>query len=46
MMASGLMTINPPYVLREELSVMMPWLTRTLAQGPGADWRLIELAGE
>jgi len=46
MMGSGLVIVNPPYVLRDELQILLPWLTDTLAQGPDADWRLIDLAGE
>ena len=46
MMGSGLIMINLPWTLADELRVLMPWLTETMALGPGADWRLIPLTGE
>ncbi|SDU28742.1 23S rRNA (adenine(2030)-N(6))-methyltransferase RlmJ [Stappia sp. ES.058] len=46
MMGSGLVVINPPWILADELRVLMPWLTETMALGAGADWRLIPLVGE
>lgn len=36
----GMVIVNPPYVLRSELGVLMPWLTQTLKQDPGADHRV------
>jgi 23S rRNA (adenine2030-N6)-methyltransferase len=37
---SGLFIINPPWTLEETLRQTLPWLTRQLAQGEGAAWRL------
>jgi len=44
--ASGLILVNPPWRLDEELAALLPWLTRRLAQGPGAAHRLDWLVGE
>ncbi len=46
MKASGLMIINPPYLLKETLEQLLPWLSTTLGQGFGASWRVRELVGE
>lgn len=43
---SGLMLVNPPWPLWEELEQTLPWLAGELAQsGPGG-WRMDWLAGE
>ena len=43
---SGLMLVNPPWPLWEELEQTLPWLAEELAQsGPGG-WRMDWLAGE
>ncbi len=44
--ASGLILVNPPWRLDEDLAEMLPWLSRRLAQGPGAAYRLEWLVGE
>jgi 23S rRNA (adenine2030-N6)-methyltransferase len=36
----GLLIINPPWRLAEQLSVLLPFLTERLAQADGATWRL------
>ncbi|MGE0501288.1 MAG: 23S rRNA (adenine(2030)-N(6))-methyltransferase RlmJ [Rhizobiaceae bacterium] len=41
---SGLVVVNPPYVLEEELRVVLPALAQALADGPGAKWRIDRLA--
>jgi 23S rRNA (adenine2030-N6)-methyltransferase len=41
---AGIVAINPPYTLAEELAVLLPWLAATLAQGEGAHHRLAVLA--
>jgi 23S rRNA (adenine2030-N6)-methyltransferase len=38
---TGLMVINPPYVLEEEMKAILPTLAGALARGPGAEF-LIE----
>lgn len=43
---TGMLIVNPPFPLRAELDIMLPALTRLLADGPGAAWRVEELAGE
>lgn len=43
---SGLIIRNPPFVLREELEIMLPALAGLLARGEGAGWRIKTLAGE
>ena len=44
--AAALLLINPPFSLKEELLDIMPWLTRTLAQGPGARWDFKRITAE
>jgi 23S rRNA (adenine2030-N6)-methyltransferase len=36
---SGLLVVNPPYILGETLRALLPELSTLLAQGPGAFWR-------
>jgi 23S rRNA (adenine2030-N6)-methyltransferase len=42
---SGLVMINPPWPLADELAALLPELTPLLAQGSGAAWRLEALRG-
>ncbi|TVP90930.1 MAG: 23S rRNA (adenine(2030)-N(6))-methyltransferase RlmJ [Pseudomonadaceae bacterium] len=42
---SGLMLVNPPWPLWEELDNLLPWLSEHLAQAPGANWRMDWLVG-
>lgn len=44
--ASGLVVINPPWTLHDELHEALPLLARTLARGPGAAARVEWLVGE
>lgn len=37
---AGVMVVNPPYTLEEDLLVLLPWLSGLFAQGEGAGWRL------
>lgn len=41
---AGLVILNPPWHLRDELNVLMPWFSALLAQGAGAGYRLLPLA--
>ncbi|PRB84293.1 23S rRNA (adenine(2030)-N(6))-methyltransferase RlmJ [Pseudomonas sp. MYb185] len=43
---SGLMLINPPWPLWEELEQSLPWLAAQLAQSGSGGWRMDWLAGE
>lgn len=43
---SGLMLVNPPWPLWEELEQALPWLASQLAQSGEGGWRLDWLAGE
>jgi len=43
---SGLMLINPPWPLWEELEKTLPWLAESLAQSGEGSWRLDWLAGQ
>ncbi len=46
MTGSGLLIVNPPWQLENELQALLPWLARQLAQdGPGA-WRVDWLVPE
>ncbi len=46
MTASGMLVINPPYTLEEELRQSLPWLLRQLDASGSGHWRLDTLAGE
>jgi 23S rRNA (adenine2030-N6)-methyltransferase len=37
---AGVVIINPPWTLEDNLSAIMPWLADTLAQGDGYGWRV------
>jgi 23S rRNA (adenine2030-N6)-methyltransferase len=41
--ATGIVVINPPYILRDELSILMPELLACLGRGAGARQELINL---
>ena len=43
---SGLVIVNPPFTLEDELRILLPDLARLLGQGGGTGWRLDWLAGE
>lgn len=43
---TGMLIVNPPFLLRGELETILPVLTRLIADGPGAAWHIEELAGE
>jgi 23S rRNA (adenine2030-N6)-methyltransferase len=43
---TGMLVVNPPFPLAGELEALLPELTRLLAEGSGAAWRIEELAGE
>jgi len=38
MSGSGMVVINPPWMLKEALDETMPWLTSALAEDAGASW--------
>ncbi|HYM18785.1 MAG TPA: 23S rRNA (adenine(2030)-N(6))-methyltransferase RlmJ [Micropepsaceae bacterium] len=44
--ATGLLVVNPPYGFSGEMNAILPYLTRTLAQGKGARFVLERLKGE
>ena len=43
---SGMIVVNPPFMLEEELKAILPVLTTVLAEDSGAGFRLDWLAGE
>lgn len=43
---TGMVVVNPPYQLESELKIMLPALSKVLAQAPGARWSVEWLAGE
>jgi 23S rRNA (adenine2030-N6)-methyltransferase len=43
---TGLMIVNPPYVLEQEARIILPVLTKILARGPGAQFSLQHLSSE
>lgn len=44
--ACGMLIVNPPFTLHDELATLLPWLTDTMTRGPGAGFRLDWLVGE
>ena len=38
---SGLLVVNPPWTLREDLQLLLPFLAERLAQRPGGGYRLL-----
>lgn len=40
MSGSGLVVLNPPWLLRETLDGLLPWLARVLGEDEGAGWSL------
>ncbi|WP_417617109.1 23S rRNA (adenine(2030)-N(6))-methyltransferase RlmJ [Oceanisphaera sp.] len=46
MYGSGMMILNPPWKLDEQLSELLPRLTKALAQDQAADWSLRWLKGQ
>ena len=43
---TGMIVVNPPHTLEDELRVMLPALAKALARDEGADWSVEWLAGE
>lgn len=43
---SGMVVVNPPFPLKEELGVILPALSRALSEPAGGSWRVVEIAGE
>lgn len=43
---TGLVIVNPPHTLPDEMSVILPFLRDVLRQDDGADWSVRWLAGE
>jgi 23S rRNA (adenine2030-N6)-methyltransferase len=41
----GMVILNPPYTLRQELETLMPWLSQTLGQDKGWGHRIQDLSG-
>jgi 23S rRNA (adenine2030-N6)-methyltransferase len=41
----GMVILNPPYLLRQELETIMPWLAETLKQDKGWGFRIQDLSG-
>ena len=46
MNGSGMVVINPPWRLREELSAALPWLAEAVGEAGRGSWRTLELVGE
>ena len=43
---AGLVVINPPFGFEADARAMLPFLAERLAQGPGAEFVVEEVAGE
>ena len=41
----GMVILNPPYVLREEMDALLPWLAETMKQDRGWGYRVQDLSG-
>lgn len=39
LVASGLCVINPPFVLKDEAEILLPWLAERLSRADGSYWR-------
>ncbi len=37
---AGVVVVNPPYTLEDQLVTLLPWLCEVLKQGDGAGWRV------
>jgi len=46
MSASGMVVVNPPWPLRDEMAVALPWLAEVLGDNGNGRYRIVELAGE
>lgn len=46
MTGSGMMVINPPWQLAEQLKTSLPWITEVLGLDKGASWRVDTLVEE
>lgn len=46
LLGCGMIILNPPFPLREEAEIILPYLTARLAQGEGAGYAVEWLAGE
>lgn len=44
--SSGLIVINPPWRLSDEMKKLLPWLDQNLALGAGHNWNVDWIAGE
>ncbi len=42
----GMVIANPPYTLRDELQVLLPWLAEVMHQGKGWGHRIIDLSNK
>ena len=40
----GMVILNPPYVLKDELNLILPWLSEVLKQDKGWGYRLQDLS--
>ncbi|MBS0252963.1 MAG: 23S rRNA (adenine(2030)-N(6))-methyltransferase RlmJ [Proteobacteria bacterium] len=38
--ATGMLVLNPPFILKTELETLLPWLEEQLAEGPGSRFEL------
>jgi 23S rRNA (adenine2030-N6)-methyltransferase len=43
---TGLIVVNPPWKLKDEAALMLPWLAKTLAVGPRHGWKAEWLVAE
>ncbi len=43
---TGMIVVNPPWMLKDEAGLMLPWLARVLAAGPRTGWKADWLTGE
>lgn len=46
LLGSGMTIVNPPYTLAEDMATALPWLAKTLHQGPGSGWHVEQLIAE
>ena len=46
MTGSGMIVVNPPWKLKQQMEDLLPWLTTTLSQSPEAQYKLKWLVRE
>ncbi|MDX5593937.1 23S rRNA (adenine(2030)-N(6))-methyltransferase RlmJ [Pseudovibrio sp. SPO723] len=46
MVSSGMLVVNPPWTLKQQMETALPWLCDKLKRGPGAAWSVQQVIDE